>query len=68
MSFAAKFRSECETCDEPIEVGQLVEFVGVVTPGVQHVFCPQPRRKICSICPVCFIEIPTSGVCGVCEE
>lgn len=63
--FIAKFPGECDDCDEDIEVGQACEFRGN---RVVHAFCPFPTAKVPSkICSVCFTEIPTSGVCGVCD-
>ena len=69
MSFTAKYRGTCRDCDDPIHPGQEVEMDD--ERNVFHVpVCPEslsawgaPRP----VCPRCFCEIPTSGVCGVCE-
>lgn len=69
MSFKAKYRGSCEQCDDPIVPNQDVEydFVG----NLMHVICPesidQRTGKPLQVCPICFCEIPVSGVCGVCE-
>jgi hypothetical protein len=69
VSFRAKYRGECIDCDDPIEVGNLVEFDD--DRNLRHVLCEDDRDfrtgRPLPVCPRCFCTIPVSGVCGVCE-
>jgi len=68
MAFAAKFKSSCGECDGRIKPGDQVEY-NLVNELV-HTFCPEGpevapvSRK--GLCPECHLELPASGVCGVC--
>lgn len=65
MTFVVQRVTACTECDEPIKIGQLASFS---YSQYKHVICPEPSpSKTRPVCPVCFTEIPTSGVCGVCE-
>jgi len=61
MSFLAQYPGECTRCDEPIKVGQGIDGD---SEGCAHVVCPVVDRPVCG---GCFLELPASGVCGVCE-
>lgn len=65
MSFEASFSTECETCEEMIQPGQLVEYN--TRQRVVHVFCPEAREmEPLFICSTCFMELPLTGICGEC--
>lgn len=69
MSFRAKYPGRCTSCDSDIEVGDILEWNGDETAAV-HLACAQESAtslKPRGICPRCFIELPTTGVCGVCD-
>lgn len=69
MTFTAKYRSPCELCDDKIMPGQEAEYG---TDGhVQHAICPEDRDYSgtpLQVCPRCFMAIPVSGECGVCDD
>lgn len=60
-SFAAKYPGVCANCDGQIVVGQQV---GFMDDELIHVKCPKPEAT----CPVCFMVLPASGLCGVCDD
>lgn len=71
MSFTAKYRSPCanDDCEDGVLPGQEVEWAA--DHRVIHVVCPEDRDisgKPLPICPRCFLAIPVSGVCGVCDD
>lgn len=68
MSFQAKYKGACADCDDPVYVGQEVEYSG--DRFIVHVVCPVdaydtgiPRP----VCPHCFMVLPVTGVCE-CRE
>lgn len=67
MSFTAKYRGDCRDCDDPILPGQEVEYdfdrvlMHVTCPESLHLGGPRP------LCPVCFMELPVTGLCD-CRE
>lgn len=68
MSFHAKYRGACDACDDPIHIGQEVEFT--YDNHLVHVICPEslgPGGKPRPVCPRCFMELPTTGECGTCD-
>lgn len=66
MSFQAQYVSECTSCDEDIKPGQQINSTGR---GYVHAVCLDPTPdEGRPLCPACFLELPTSGVCGVCDE
>lgn len=66
MSFTAQYVGECLSCDEDIKPGQQINSIGR---GYIHVVCPAPTPEVeRPLCPSCFLELPTSGVCGVCDD
>lgn len=64
MSFTAEYPGECVSCDEAIKPGQQINSIGH---GYVHEVCP-PAAPALATCPRCFLELPASGVCGVCDE
>lgn len=67
MSFTAKFRGWCRACEDTIEIGEACMFDA--QNDTVHVACPPPVREPAkAICGGCFLELPTSGICGVCDE
>lgn len=57
MAFAARYRGFCGRCDEPIEVGQAVEYDALDV--LVHVSCPEPvPDKVVTICPDCRLQKP----------
>lgn len=68
MSFRARYPGRCPAaeCGEPIEVGDTL--VSTEDGYAVHAECSGelpvlPLREVCSNC---FIELPVSGICGVC--
>lgn len=62
MTFMAEYPGTCEVCDGLIRRG---EWIDRVPGGYAHLRCERssaPRE----VCPVCFLEVTPSGVCG-CE-
>lgn len=59
-AFKARFPGTCPHCDQPIVAGQIVAFID---DDLVHDPCP-PRPAYCTTCN---IELPASGICGVCE-
>ena len=65
MTFAAQYAGECLSCDEDIKPGQPINSIGR---GYVHAICPDAApEQVKAVCPGCFLELPASGVCGVCE-
>jgi hypothetical protein len=65
----ARFASKCDECGGKIEVDDEIVFVAG---AIEHVVCDSSERLVASrpageICRSCFLELPTSGVCGNCE-
>lgn len=63
---SARYASPCAGCDTGIKPGD------PITHGldgqVEHVDCPEALVVgKHGVCDGCFLEIPASGVCGVCE-
>lgn len=51
------YPGECDHCDEPIEVGQLIETAGVL--GWIHATCPEPTPgEPPKACPTCWLVGP----------
>lgn len=68
MTFQAKYRGVCESCDDPIHVGQEVEYT--YNSRLVHVICPESLDALGKprpICPRCFMELPNTGECGTCD-
>lgn len=67
MSFTAKWRGDCRDCDDGIFPGEHVEFDD--ERNLLHVVCPESLRggQPKPVCPSCFLELPTTGVCS-CRE
>lgn len=68
MAFTAKYRGVCRDCDDPINVGDWVEFDD--DRNLLHQVCPEvrglegkPRRT----CEYCFLTLPSVGPCE-CRE
>lgn len=73
MSFTARYPgSECVVCEEPIYVGQHVEFND--NRELMHVLCPTSisSGKPRPVCPRCFLEMVGDDaggwMCGYCDE
>lgn len=68
MTFRARYKSECASCDDGIVPGQEVE---QATDGLyQHVICPEDQDfqgKPRPVCPRCFMVLLPDGSCGTCE-
>lgn len=66
VSFTAEYVGECTSCSEDIKPGQQINSTGR---GYVHAVCPEPvPDPVTPVCRVCFLELPTTGVCGVCDE
>lgn len=68
MSFIAKYRGTCEDCGDDVKPGQEASFL----PDRQSIrhspACPEPPSLTpAQLCPRCFLELPRTGVCGVCD-
>lgn len=63
-SFAARYRGQCGSCDTPVDPGDEIQYG--LDDVIEHVQCPDeaPPRPVCGDC---YLELPLSGVCGVCE-
>ena len=63
MSFRAKYPGTCASCQEPILVDQLVEYVD---DKLEHVMCDAvaPQEREAEVCPNCFTEKSLSGECS----
>lgn len=65
MTFTAQYAGECISCDEDIKPGQQINSIGR---GYVHAVCPESTPEpATAVCPSCFLELPASGVCGVCD-
>lgn len=67
MSFRARYQGTCPECCDDIETGDLLD--RDADDRVVHVTCVDgdPSAKVGEVCPECWIELPKTGVCGVCE-
>lgn len=69
MSFTAKYRSVCESCDDEIAPGQEVEYT--YNHRLVHAnYCPSSLDALGKprpVCPRCFLELPATGVCEECS-
>jgi hypothetical protein len=77
----SRYSGRCAACDEYYPEGTPIESSAVGWAHVhcpsetfepephQGMFLcgPRPRRKRRPACTVCFLELPTSNVCGNCE-
>lgn len=64
--FSARYAGVCAACTGPIKPGDSVAYG--LDEQLEHGGCPEvlvvgPK----GVCGGCFLEIPLSGVCGVCE-
>lgn len=66
MSFRAKYRGTCVSCEDDIYPGQNIEYD--FDGEIQHALCPESLRmgKPKPVCPRCFMELPVIGKCGEC--
>lgn len=70
--FKAKFGSKCPACAEQIEVGDTVTWND---DRVVHEGCASaalldeddPLRAAHGVCDKCFMALPATGICGVCD-
>jgi len=63
--FLAKYAGRCAAdCDQPIDPGDIVEFVDDQLVHEGCVPAPVVERAPRPICPTCFIEIALNGTCA----
>lgn len=71
MAFQAKYPGRCRDCDDPITVGDWVEFDD--DRNLLHQVCPEEgvlvnnHRAPRPLCPRCFLTLPRVGPCE-CSE
>lgn len=54
MSFAARYRSDCVECDEPIRAGDIVEYDEL--DYVRHTQCPNLSPSRYDPCLTCYCD------------
>jgi hypothetical protein len=59
-TFDARYRGHCNTCDEPIEVGDQLRYED---DEVVHGTCKETVRALREVCSTCWLEKP----CG-CDD
>ncbi len=65
-SFAARYAGQCVACASKISPGDVVTYG--LDDQLEHVECPDPLEiPVQGICTGCWLTLPVSGVCGVCE-
>lgn len=66
VSFKAKYKGVCESCEESVHVGQEVEYT--YNGRLVHAsYCPESLDALGAprpVCPRCFTEIAVIGTCG----
>ena len=69
MSFLAKYRGVCDECGGDVRPGDEVTFTAFADGEIRHVRCPDDTslRRAGRVCPKCFIELPSTGVCDDCD-
>lgn len=70
--FKAKWSSKCPACSEQIDVGDAATWNDdrVVHEGCGSAALLEegdPLRAAYGVCPRCYMALPASGVCGVCD-
>jgi len=66
-AFKAQYPARCsrDDCPDPqIREGELVHYGA--NDRIEHGACPEPP-PMPDVCPRCFLALPASGVCGVCD-
>jgi tRNA(Ile2) C34 agmatinyltransferase TiaS len=78
MAFTARYPGNCYDCDDPIVVGDLIEYNEARE--VRHVLCPEEstslgdgfKRAPKPVCPRCFLVMVGDGSggyrCGACDD
>lgn len=69
-TWIARYHGACQNCPSKVVPGDEVVWIGDPEDrAVAHATCPDPEADIerhNPICGTCFMELPASGVCGVC--
>lgn len=64
--FSARYADRCVSCSSRIERGDAVTYG--LDGELEHVDCPDPLEvPKQGMCGRCFLVLPLTGVCGVCE-
>lgn len=64
--FIARYVSECVACLSPIKPGDEAHYG--LDNQVEHADCPDPLEAPAQgVCEGCWLTLPVSGLCGVCE-
>lgn len=70
MTFRAKYPGRCAACGDDIEIEDHLDWSDDAGAAVHSECARAPRQseiKPREVCPRCFIELPVSGKCGVCD-
>lgn len=67
MTFRARYDGRCSSCHNVIEVGDILEWSD--ENQAVHLDCAHHDAELTPrpTCPTCWIELPLTGTCGVCE-